>query len=179
MPMKKILILVSLTLVLAGCARREAAPATESTAETPAAAPGTILDQPKVIAPIQVKIELSPDAKAQLDAHSELLVVEAYFAGDPTAEAQTQVNELGLVELGRTSQELPGAATVGFDESAIDRSRLGLIIGQPQVVLNVHSTARSGAGNLINCPMFWESIKVASEKPVEILCTAASEAAVQ
>ena len=181
MSMRNILILMSLSLVLTGCARREAEPVVEpaATVDTPAVAPGAVLDQPKVVAPIQVTIDLSPDAKAQLASRSESLILDVYFAGDPTAESQAQVNELGLVELGRTSQELPGAGTVGFDESAIDSSRLGLIVGQPQVILSVRSTTRGGADSLVACPMYWDSVKVASERPVKILCTTISESAAQ
>ncbi|QDW66353.1 hypothetical protein [Luteimonas granuli] len=170
----RLLILGTTILVLAACARREEDPAEDAGAGADAAPAAGAAPAPreKVVADVHARITLSPAANAELKAKGDQVLVEAIFAGDPTPEASGQANELGLIELGRTSQPMSGAGDVAFDKSAIDNSRLPLIIGQPQLILNVRSQQ-----GLIVCPMYWESVEVASRQTVEVSCRLPSEAA--
>lgn len=171
-PSSRLLALGTTILVLAACARREEDPVEEAgtgadaapTADAPAS-------REQVVADVHARITLSPAANAELKAKGDQVLVEAIFAGDPTPEASGQANELGLIELGRTSQPMSGAGDVAFDKSAIDNSRLPLIIGQPQLILNVRSQQ-----GLIVCPMYWESVEVASRQTAEVSCRLPSEA---
>ncbi|WP_024868656.1 hypothetical protein [Pseudoxanthomonas suwonensis] len=169
MNLKRSLLPFLLLAAVAGCARREEEPAADT---ADAQAPAETAAPPKVVADVRAEIGLSPAAEAQLKAQGDRILVEAIFAGDPTPEAQSQTNELGLVELGKTSKAIPGAGPVEFDKSSIDDSRLELIIGQPQVILNVRSEK-----GLVVCPMFWDSVKSAAEKIAQITCTLPGEAA--
>lgn len=160
-------------LAVAGCARREEDPGIDEVAADAAfASESAERPEPaKVIADIQARITLSDGARAELQARGDQVVVEAIFAGDPAPEAMSQVNELGLVELGKSSQMLSGPGEVSFDKSAIDARRLPLITGQPQLLLNVRSQQ-----GLIVCPMYWESVETASKQTVEVACMLLSEA---
>ena len=169
--MKCAILSIAMMAAVSGCARREEEPevAGPPAAEAAAIADGAATDvpePPKVVATVKADIRLSAEAQKAVAAQADTVIVEALYAGDPTPESQGQVNELGLIELGKTSQKLSGSGSVGFDKSSIDAARLSLIVGQPQVILNVHSQK-----GLIVCPMYWESVKVASEKTVQIDCT--------
>lgn len=164
-------------LAIAGCARRED-PEGEGTnpqiADTSSARPESMqsarapLD--KVVAGVDVSITLTPDAAAELKNRGETLVIEATYAGDPTPESSSQVNEFGLVELGSDTRELTGAGQVSFDEDVIDKSRLPLIAGQPQIMLNVRSARKRTPTNILACDLFWDSVEAASAATVEIQC---------
>lgn len=175
------LLAASILLVLGGCARREdesaeasAAASGEAAASAPAAA--SVAQAPKMVAPIQVEIALSPAAQTELTSRNEGIVVEAVYGGDPTAESSGQANEFGLIELGKTEQQLPPAGGVAnFDESAINRDRLSLVIGQPQVMINVRSARKAAPNNLLACDLYWDSVKAASSAPVRIPCSLLSE----
>lgn len=175
-------------LVISGCARREddgtadvdalPAPATQADQQNTAATNEPDAVQPpleKVVAGVQVRVSLSPAAQAEMSRRGETIVVEATYAGDPTAESSSQTNEFGLVELGQDTRELDAAGTISFDESLIDRSRLPLISGHPQIMLNVRSGRKAGAGNLLACDLYWDSVAAASAAPVEIPCRLLSE----
>lgn len=174
-------------LVLIGCARREdvdydrdgAAAPTNAADENADAAGSTPVElQPpmeKVVAGVQVSVSLSPAAEAELTKRGETISVEATYAGDPTAESSGQTNEFGLVELGQATREMKAAGSVSFEEALIDRSRLPLISGQPQILLNVRSGRPGSPGNLLACELYWNSVAAASSSPVQIPCKLLSE----
>jgi len=179
--------LLSLTCLVAfsGCARREDQ---DDTAAQPAAQDAGAGIQPvqadadarptpitKVVAGVEVVITLSPAAEADLRQRSETILVEATYAGDPTPESAGQTDEFGLVQLGSQVEELQGAGRVSFGEELINKSRLDLISGQPQLLINVRSGRKSVQNNLLACPLFWNSVEAASQKPVEIACVLRSE----
>ena len=172
--MKRTLLAIAILASVASCARRQEEPATDAAAQAdanPAAAAAGGAEEPeppKVVAAVNANIRLSSDAQQAVSSKGDSIIVEAIYAGDPTPESQNQVNALGLIELGKTSQTLSASGPVGFDKSSIDAARRPLIVGQPQVILNVRSKQ-----GLIACPMYWESVKVASEKVVDIDCTLA------
>ncbi|TWT18645.1 hypothetical protein FQY83_14815 [Luteimonas marina] len=161
-------------LVLAGCARREEASdeTAPTAAESPqAASPAPPADlPPPELASIRVQVTLTPEAEARLQSASESVSVEVIFAGDPAPDASGQVNELGLLELGKATKELAGSGSLDFPESLIDQSRLESIVGQPQVLVNTRSSGKSTPGNLLRCNFYWETLKVAGQGPVEISC---------
>ena len=188
---RNLLLAASVLFVLAACARREEEPLegepppsavagddapAASAAETHAPVASDFVQGPKVVAPIQVEVVLTPAAKAELTAKSESIVIEALYGGDPTPAAASQVNEFGLVQLGKTQQTLPPTGgTAGFSEDEINRQRLDLIVGQPQVMFNVRSARNAVPKNLLACELYWNSVKVASSGPIQIPCRLLSE----
>src|SRR5690606_21399449 len=103
--------LFSLVLLLAaivsGCARREsaeeqaAAPDSSAAAEV-AAEPAP----PPEVAGIRVDVSLTPAAASRLQSDGESIRIEVTYGGDPAPAASGQVNELGMVELGKVVREL-------------------------------------------------------------------------
>jgi len=179
--MKRFTVPLLLTIALAtGCARREEAAEDSATTEpvpNETAADRSVAEAPapKIVAGVDVEIALSPAAEAELKKRSETIVVEATYAGDPTAESSTQTDEFGLVQLGSESRELSSPGKLRFDEGIIDKSRLSMISGQPQLLINVRSGKKSVQNNLLACPLFWNSVAAASRSVVRIDCQLLSE----
>ena len=173
---------IAFLLAIMGCARREdesegglplaTATAPQETAPSEAVAPQAA----KVVAPIKVEVVLSPAAQADLLAKSEGVVLEAVYGGDPTAEASSQANEFGLIELGKTVHQLsPSGGEANLSDDALDRNRLSLVVGQPQVMINVRSALKASPNNLLSCDLYWDSVQAASERPIRIPCKLLSE----
>jgi len=168
-----------LAATVAGCARREAAEdETADTAQAPsatAAAADPIDLPPPEITPVTVEITLSPAAEAQMKATSEAIAIEVTYGGDPNAQAGDNVNEFGLVELGKVKRELKGAGTVLLTEDVIDKSKLAQTVGQPQIMINTLSAKKGSAENILNCPFYWDTLNTAGKAPVKIACKLRSE----
>lgn len=159
----------------------EAAPAAEAPVAT-SSAPVEMSDDelqrtlpPPEITPVKVKIQLSPKAASELTRLGESVLVDVVYGGDPTQKASSQVNDLGVIELGRVKKELPGAGEIDLTEDVIDKSRLKLTIGQPQIMINVISAKKKSRENLLSCAFYWETLKVAGKAPVVIPCKLLSE----
>ncbi|WP_144811219.1 hypothetical protein [Aerolutibacter ruishenii] len=169
-----------LLILVSGCARQESEedvvpPPATTTATAPVEEDYSHLPPP-VVAPVKLEVTLSPKAQAELSKLSEGIVVEAVYAGDPVPAASTQTNEFGLLDLGKATKELKGPGTVTLAEDVIDRSKLDLIVGQPQIMLNVRSARKATPNNILACKFYWESVATASKQTVQIPCTLLSEA---
>ena len=70
---------------------------------------------------------------------------------------------------------MPGAGEIDLTEDVIDKSRLKLTIGQPQIMINVTSAKKKSRENLLSCAFYWETLKVAGKAPVVIPCKLLSE----
>lgn len=172
------LTILLLAAVASGCGRREEADDSNADQAAPAAAepaPSPVT-APKVVAPISVKVSLSPNAKAELAKSGETVEIEAIYVGDPTPESSSQSNEMGVIELGKKIEPANEHESATFDDSIIDTSRLSLVVGQPQVMINVRSAKKKLPSNILACPFYWESVAVASAGTVEIACMLLSEA---
>lgn len=164
-------------MIVLGCARQEApvedtgAPAAETTATARVEAPIPAA----TIAPVNVRITLSPAAKARLEKAKEQISVTATYAGDPKESALAQAGPSGMLDLGKNTQLLPGEGTTVFEEDVIDKKRLALIDGEVQLTVNVTSAKSSVPENLLACPFYWDTLAAAGEGPVEIHCSLISE----
>lgn len=184
--MKASTALASLLFVaaLTGCARREAtddAATADANAETPAesappanAPPAAPPPSPE-ITPVTVAITLSPAAEAQMKATSESIAIEVSYGGDPADGATAELNDFGLIELGKVQRELKGAGTVLLTEDVIDKSKLDQIVGQPQIMINAVSAKKGSAENILACPFYWDTLNTAGQAPVKIDCKLRSE----
>lgn len=171
-------IAVLIALAASGCARQESEDATaasETAAAAPAAKPLNL--PPPEITPVTVQVTLSPKAEAELKKTGETIVLEATYGGDPKPESESKANELGLIELGKKKLELKGAETVTFAEDVIDKSRLGLILGQPQIMLNAVSGKKSSPQNILGCKFYWDTLATAGKATVQLPCKLLSEGA--
>ncbi len=163
-----------LVMAAAGCARREA----EDTSTVDDAA--TVQEQapppPKEVLALKVEVTLSPAAEQAIKAAGESVRVEVVYGGDPAPDASLQPNELGMIELGKQVYELDGSGVVEVPESAVDRSRLDQIIGQPQVMVNTTSGRKTSAQNLLACGFYWDTLGTAGRDGVAVPCQLLSEA---
>lgn len=164
-----------LALAVSGCARREEDPESyPADADTSENAGATEAAPPPVLDGVEVEVALTNAAASLLQAASGRISVEATFVGDPVDGDLTHANELGVVVLGNSRSELPGPGRVAFAEELIDRSRLGLISGQPQIMINTTASGSSVPPGLLACSYYWETLSVAGEQPVRITCDAPS-----
>lgn len=182
MNMNKQALFASMLLLVAGCARREAdEPAQAGRNENKSESPAAIEEQsvpPGNIAPVLVNIALTEQAQAALKAESEKVLVVAVYAGDPNAsdEAQKMADASGTIKLGENRQTLDGPGSLTLDEDVIDKTRLKLVEGEVQLMINVTSSKTNAAKNLLACDFFWQPLGEASKNPVGITCKAVSEA---
>lgn len=180
--MKNAFQLAILLMIVCGCARREDH-SEEPVASNEAAAESTTISQkdvplnaPPVVAPVTVNVSLSPKAEAQLASTGETIVVEAVYAGDPAPGVSVETNEFGLVDMGKAQKELKAGGVVKFEEDVIAKAMLPKVTGQPQIMLNVRSGKKVSPTNILACAFYWDSVKVASAKTVDIPCKLLSEA---
>lgn len=164
------LFLVSACIAFAtGCARREPE-GTEAGAGAPA--PQVEAPAPEVAA-VKIDVSLTPAAEQRLAAAGEGVRVQVTYAGDPAPGQESAVNELGLVELGGSVHALPGAGTVSLPIEAVDAAKLGLIVGQPQLMVNATSGSAAAPTGLLACPFYWDTLSKAGDEGVSIACDVA------
>lgn len=191
--MKPALLMMPLALVLAlsACKRQgedaslgDAVETQTPDASTASKAPVEMSDEqlqkslpPPEITPVTIKVTLSPKATAELQRTGEGILVDVVYGGDPTQKASSQANELGLIELGRVKKDMAGAGEIKLTEDVIDKNRLKLTIGQPQIMINVLSAKKVSRNNILSCGFYWETLKVAGQAPVVIPCKLLSEEA--
>ncbi len=170
-------------LVATGCARREEAEPAEKTPVAPLSEGAAQAEAEKqvpaaTIAPVKVQVTLSPAAQALLKSKSEKVLVVATYSGDAKGEDQAQkmADDSGMIKLGENKQTLDAAGSVTFQDDVIDKSRLGLIVGEVQLTINVTSSKTSTSENLLACPFYWETLAEAGKATVQIACKTIAEA---
>ncbi|MGB3394178.1 MAG: hypothetical protein WA956_06540 [Stenotrophomonas sp.] len=171
-----------LTLAIGGCARREEAEASAEATITEVATKSTQEEIERqvpaaTIAPVTVRISLSPQARSALKSKSEKVLVMATYFGDPrsTEQARKLADASGTIKLGENKQTIDGSDSVTFQEDVIDKSRLGFTLGEVQLTINVTSSKTATPENLLACPFYWETLAEASRQPVNVECKAISE----
>ncbi|MGY0559039.1 hypothetical protein [Lysobacter sp. A421] len=118
-----------------------------------------------------VDVTLSDSAKEQFSSSGETVIVGATYFADPAADAgEDVINDVGQVDLGSALVTLPGEGQAAFGSGGLQRDRLDLIEGEPQVNINVWSGRKSSPDNLLDCDMFQDAIAVAASQPVAIDC---------
>lgn len=161
-------------LLLAACSRREneEPPTPAATAGLPAVVEKDPVVPPPVITPVTVKVTLSSAAAAEVQKSGKGIALEATYGGDPRSDAANKVNDLGLIELGKAQLILNGADTVKLTEDVIDKGRLAMVLGQPQIMLNAVSEAKP---NFLACKFYWDTLATAGKGVVELPCKLLSE----
>ena len=132
---------------------------------------------PPILVPISVNVTLSAEAQEQIASGRDTVRVEAIYSGTPKADAKTRVNQLGFIELGTAQRELKGSGKIIFSTDAIDKSRLGMIEGQPQVMINVVSGGDTAEDKKLACKFFWDTLEVAGRSEIQVPCKLKSEVA--
>ena len=170
-------------LIATGCARREEAEPEAPTSTTPLSEAAAQAEAEKqvpaaTISPVKVQVTLSPAAQALLKAKSEKVLVVATYSGDASTadQAQKMADDSGMINLGENKQTLDTAGSVIFQDDVIDKSRLGFIIGEVQLTINVTSAKTATSDNLLACPFYWETLAEAGKATVQIACKTIAEA---
>lgn len=123
-----------------------------------------------------VTVSLSGPAERKLRADGESVVVSvSYYSGAAKGAGPHDVNDVGLVDLGRAEVTLDGAGTVAFDGRAVQQDRLRLTKGEPEALISVFSGRRSSPDNLLSCDTYQEEVRRASGKTLRLSCGLLSE----
>ncbi|MBZ6074880.1 hypothetical protein [Microvirga puerhi] len=119
-----------------------------------------------------VDLSLSPKAASGLAAHSEGIVIAAFFSGAPAPTARTHADEFGQIFLGSERITVDSSVrSVPITGKVVPRNRLEWVQGRKvQVPTNVYSACRKGPDNILDCDIFEGEISVAAQTPVKIGC---------
>lgn len=115
-------------------------------------------------------LKLSDGLVAELSAKNETIILAAWFYGDPNAEGASEVDEMGLIQLGEERAEVPPAAGPVRINGALDPAKLALIEGGVKVNVNVFSGRKSSEDNLISCDFIDGPVEDLTAAPTEIFC---------
>ncbi|EXL03737.1 hypothetical protein [Aquamicrobium defluvii] len=117
------------------------------------------------------KITLSPKAAAKLKSSHETITVWASFYGEPTHEGENHTDELGMVDLGKESFELPGQpGVVHITGKNAGGAKLKWVKGPPSVNVNLYTSRKSSDQNLIDCDLIDGKVAKVQAKPITVNC---------
>lgn len=123
-----------------------------------------------------VAVTLSASAEKKLRQDAESIVVSVSYSGAPAQDTTAgDINDIGLVDIGRTEATLYVSGTVVFDGRAADRGRLGMTAGEPEVLVSVYSGRLSSPDNILDCDTYQEEVRRASGKTLHLSCRLLSE----
>ena len=117
------------------------------------------------------KITLSEKAAAKLKSAHETITVWASFYGEPTREGENHTDEMGMVDLGKESFELPGRpGVVHITGKNAGGAKLKWVKGQPGVNVNLYTSRKSSDQNLIECDLIDGAVAKVQAKPITVNC---------
>lgn len=125
---------------------------------------------------IDVNIALSEKAEAKLKATGEGITVLASFSGAPKSDAEQHANDIGMIDLGSETIELsgvPGPAYITGEN--VNAERLKWVDGPVNVNVNVFSSRKSSADNILNCDFVDAEIEQAAKAPITLNCSLIDE----
>lgn len=117
------------------------------------------------------QITLSEKATTKLKSAHETITVWASFYGEPTREGKNHTDEMGMIDLGKESVELPGHPGVAhITGKNVSGTKMKWLKGQPSVNVNLYTSRKSSNQNLIECDLIDGEIKKVQAKPVTVHC---------
>lgn len=126
---------------------------------------GSALDVP----PLNIDLSLSPRAAATLSQSGEMIHVSAVYYG--RAAKPEDGDEMGQVLLGTEDIDIPGAQRVTFGTVSLDGAALAKATDQQAYVnINVYTSRRKFADNLLSCGLFEDRLEVAAQAAIAIAC---------
>ena len=119
-----------------------------------------------------VKVRLSPRAKAELVAKNETIVVDASFVAGPKAGTPKKyIGEDGQVMgLGDQRVEVAPGTTARFAHLLANREALAWVEGPPAVLINVYSGRKASKDNLLDCGVYEGPLSTIADSVVPIDC---------
>lgn len=123
-----------------------------------------------------VQITLSAKAAATLARTSEGMIVSASYAGEPLPTAVQHADQIGQINLGLETVEVPGKAeTVRVTGTKVKRDRISWIKGPILLNVNVYSARHSGPDNILACDFFDGTLQQAVRQPILLHCSLITE----
>ncbi|NUU66343.1 hypothetical protein HQN64_09495 [Enterobacteriaceae bacterium BIT-l23] len=134
--------------------------------------------QTRPLPDLQIQVVLSPSARQTLVQGKEGITVAADWYGEPNARHQSDADESGQIDMGRSELNLPSeGGTARFTPAAINSKRLGWLKEGLRVNINVYSARRHWPDNILNCEMADGPVAGLARKPVTLRCSLISELA--
>ena len=131
---------------------------------------------PRAASSFDVEITLSQRAVARLNTLSEGIVVAARYYGDPAPGAESHVNQVGQIDLGRETVEVSGRPQiVHIAGPDLTHKLLAQIQGPVMLNINLYSARRKGPDNILDCDFFDGNLQDAVHKPLVLHCALISE----
>ena len=119
--------------------------------------------------PFSVTVTLSQKAAMKLQGSGETITIAAYYFGDPI-KAKDQ-NGSGDYSLGNEKVNLLGAGTAKLGNVSMGIKDLAKIKGHnASVNINIYSSRKVFADNLLQCEIFEDTVTVAAQKPITLPC---------
>jgi hypothetical protein len=121
------------------------------------------------VADYRIDVTLSEKAAAKLSAAREWVHISAFYYGE--AAKPKDGDEMGQIWLGNEDADIEGAGSVTFGQIKIDGKRLKLTKGRKAIVnINVYSSRKTLADNVLDCGLFEDKVDVAAKAPVTLDC---------
>ncbi len=128
-----------------------------------------LVASPALAQQITLDISFSEKAAQTLADKGELVMVSAYFMGEPAKGASLQPDEMGMIYLGGEDLTLwPRAQTV-----TIGALLAGAPVDQvtaPRVNVNLYSARISSEDNLLDCTLVDDEVAALTAAPQSVLC---------
>jgi hypothetical protein len=123
---------------------------------------------------ISVVISLSAKATAKLTKSGETVHLSGLYYG--MAKPGVEGDEAGQVPLGNEERELPGAGTVILGKIKFKAEDVAKIAdGKANLNINVFTSRKKFADNLLDCGFFEDAVDVAARQPIKIACKLIAE----
>ena len=129
-------------------------------------------DRSVVVPPFNVKVNLTPQAAAELNRRGETIKVLAVFDGSPNARgARYAGHEGGIVWSDWEEVEIKGAGIARFGPRKLNLALLDYLKNRkPDVLINVVSGRRASDLNLLDCGIFADDVYFAVKRGISIRC---------
>src|SRR5690606_13496257 len=119
----------------------------------------------------EIKLTLSGKPAARLKSSHDTITVLASYYGEPTHEGENHTDEMGMVDLGKESFELPGQpGIVHITGKNAGGAKLKWVKGQPGVNVNLYTSRKSSDQNLIECDLIDGAVAQVQAKPITVNC---------
>lgn len=114
-------------------------------------------------------VSLSAKAAAKLSSSGETIHVSAMYYG--SAKPGVKGDEAGQIQLGAEEIDIPKAGLLKLGQITLKPADIKKIKEkQPLVLINVYTSRKVFADNLLDCGLFQDKVTVAAKKPVKIAC---------
>ena len=122
------------------------------------------------------RIVLSEKAAHRLEAAKEGLAVSASYYGDPAPNAKKHADEVGHIDLGQETLDLPGVAgEVKLSGRGVEADRLKWVKGPVHVNVNVFSARKSSEDNILNCDFIDGELAKVARSRIALRCALIEE----